>query len=159
MNKTLRRSLGVMGIGASWGVVWGMVFTALDLIIGFFRPDDIGPGEGPLDVSRVGLLVGFVSGAIFGTILSILENRKSIRELSLLRVAIWASVAAAVWPLITVVDDSMVIILCPLGAGCALAAVTIARKAWAQDTKRSKLLSFIGGIVAKPLAAACASNG
>jgi hypothetical protein len=158
MNMALRKLLGVMGIGLSWSMVWGLVFATLVLIAGTLRPEDIDPGEGPLVAIGTGLMVGFVSGAVFGIILAFAENGKAILDLALLRVAIWSALAAAVWPLLTVVHDSMMIILCPLGAGCASAAVAIARRSERQDPERPQL-SLIGRLLASPLQAACASKG
>jgi hypothetical protein len=159
MNKLFWKLLGVVGIGMSWSIVWGAFFATLVLIIGVFRPEDIDLGEGPIEVSRIGLIVGFVSGAIFGTILSFAENRKSLLDLSLIRMAIWGMLAAAAWPLLTYVDDSMVFILCPLGAVCAAASVAIARRAEWHDLERPQPLRLIGRLLAKPLQAACASKG
>ena len=159
MNKPLRKLLGVMGIGLSWSIVWGVVFATLGLIAGIVRPEDIDPGEGPVVVIGTGLLVGFVSGAVFGIILSFAENRKAILDLALIRVALWGMLAAAVWPLLTIVHDSMMVIVCPLGAICALAAVAIARRAELHDPERPQLLRLIGRLLASPLQAACASNG
>ncbi|MGI8783293.1 MAG: hypothetical protein ACR2L2_06555 [Acidobacteriota bacterium] len=115
MNKPLRKLLGVMGIGLSWGAVWGALFATLVLIIGIVRPEDIDPGEGAVAVSGIGWLVGFVSGVLFGIILSFAEDRKSILDPALSRVAIWGMLGSAAWPLLTAVDDSMMLILCPLG--------------------------------------------
>jgi hypothetical protein len=159
MNKPLRKFLGVMGIGLSWSVAWGGVFATLGLIAGMVRPEDIDPGEGPIVIIGTGLLVGFVSGAVFGIILSFAENGKAILDLALIRVAIWGMLAAAVWPLLTAVHDSMMIILCPLGAVCTSAAVAIARRAELHDPERSQLMRLIGRLLASPLQAACASNG
>lgn len=159
MNKPLRKLRGVMGVGLIWGVVWGAFFLTLVLIIGIFRPQDMDHGEGPIVVIGTGLLVGFVSGAVFGAILSFAENQKSILDLALIRVALWGMLAAAVWPLLTAVDNSMIFITCPLGAICATASVAIARKAELLDAQRPQLLRLIGSLLAKPLQAACASNG
>ncbi len=159
MNKPFRKLLGVIGIGLSWSMLWGIVFATLVLIAGFIRPEDIDPGEGPVVAIGTGLLVGFVSGAIFGIILSFAEHRKAILDLALIRVAIWGMLAAAAWPLLTAVHDSMMIILCPLGAFCASAAVAIARRAELYDPERSQFLRWIGRFAASPLRAACASNG
>src|SRR5688572_26136797 len=89
MNMQLRRLVGVAGIGLSWGVAWSAVFVGIALFIGMARPEDIDPGEGPLRISAIGFVVGFVSGTIFGAILSIAENRKAMSDLALIRVAFW----------------------------------------------------------------------
>lgn len=155
MNRLLRKLLGVLGIGLSWGMVWAALFAALGLIIGIVRPQDIDPGESPVVFSGIGLLVGFVSGAVFGIILSLAENRKSIRDLGLIRVAIWGIVASAAWPLLTTVDDGMVVILCPLGAVCASASVAIARRAELPGPERAPLSGWLVRLLANPLRAVC----
>lgn len=159
MNKPLQKLLGVMGIGLGWGVVWAAFFVTIGLIIGILRPQDIGPGEGLLVASGIGLLVGFVSGSVFGMILSFADHRKAMLDLPLIRVAIWGMLGAAVWPLLTPLPNSMLIILCPLGAGCASASVAIARSAVLHDLNRPPLLKWIGRLFRNPLQAACASNG
>jgi len=157
--KPLRKLLGVMGIGLSWSVMWGLVFAILGLIGGIIRPQDIDPGEGPVVIIGTGLLVGFVSGVVFGIILSFAENRKTLLDLALIRVAIWGMLAAAVWPLLTIVHDSMMIILCPLGAACAAGAVALARRAEFHSREQSSLAGLIDRFLASHLKAACASNG
>jgi hypothetical protein len=159
MNKSLRKILGVMGIGLSWGVAWSAVFATLVLIIGAFRPEDIDPGEGPLVASGIGFMVGVVSGVVFGIILSFAENRKSIHDLALVRVALWGVIGAAVWPLMTPLPDDMMLILCPLGAVCATALVAIARRAERHRLERPQSIGLIGRLLASPLKAACSSNG
>ena len=67
MNGLLRKLFGVLGIGLTWSIVWGVAFVALWLIAGIIRPEDIDPGEGPDVAVGTGVLVGFVSGAVFGT--------------------------------------------------------------------------------------------
>ncbi|MGH9869807.1 MAG: hypothetical protein ACREAA_16805 [Candidatus Polarisedimenticolia bacterium] len=128
--------------------MFGAVFTGLALMMMAVRPQDVDPGEGPAVAARTGLLVGFVSGAIFGAILSLAEHGKMLVDLALLRVAFWGVLAAAVWPLSTEVHDSMVIILCPLGGLFAAAAVALARRP-----------GMMGRLLARPLQAACASRG
>lgn len=128
MNSILRKLLGIFGIGASWGIVWGAFFFVLGAVAGIVRPQDIDPGEAPPLVLGTGVFVGFVSGALFGTIIAVAEIGKSISDLALVRIALWGMIAAAVWPLLTHVHDSMVFILSPLGAACAVGAVLLARK-------------------------------
>ena len=159
LNTALRRLLGVLGIGLSWGVAWAALFATLALIIGILRPQDIDSGESPLGFSGIGLVVGFVSGAVFGLILAIAENRKSIVDLALMRVALWGMLGAAAWPLLTPLPDAMLLILCPLGAVCAAVAVAIARRAEHHDPQLPTGLSVLGRLLRTPLRAACASNG
>jgi len=144
MSAFFRRLLGVVGIGASWAVCFGFTFLVLASVIGFFRPQDLGPGETPAIFMAIGLLVGFVSGSIFGVILALAEHRKAARDLALIRVALWGAMAGSAWPLLTPVDNSMILVLGPLGMLCATALVTAARRLGAPRAM---------------LRAACASNG
>lgn len=159
MNKLFRKLFGVLGIGLTWSIVWGVAFVALWLIAAIIHPEDIDPGEGPGVAVGTGVLVGFVSGAVFGTIMAYAENRKAIFDLLPIRVAIWGILAAAVWPLLTPVHDSMMILLCPLGAVSASGAVAIARREELRDPENPALPKLIGRLFAIPLQAACASTG
>lgn len=157
MNNALRKPGGVIGIALSWGVAWGAVFATIGLIVGIVDPAIIDQGEDPIGVGRIGFAVGFVSGAIYGLILSFVGHRKSILDLALVRVAFWGALASATWPLLTHVDDSMVIMLCPLGAICASVAVAIARGVGPDHPERPRLLRIFGRMLAGPLRAACAN--
>jgi hypothetical protein len=159
MNKLLRRLLGVIGIGLSWGLTWGVLFAAVGLIIGVVRPQDIDPGENALVISGIGFVVGFVSGTIFGLILSVAENRKAVSALALIRVALWGVLGATAWPLLTPLPNDMLFVLCPLGAVCASVFVAIARRAAAAKPEKAHLLKYADRLLASPLRAACESNG
>ena len=116
-------------MGVTWGVVWGAVFAALSLIAGLVDPDTIGPGEGPIPVAGIGAIFGFVSGSAFGLLLALAENRKAIADLSTGRAAVFGALGTALFPLLTPVDNSMLIFLCPIGAGLAAASVALAKRA------------------------------
>ena len=116
-------------MGVTWGVVWGAVFAVLSLIVGIVDPASIGPGEGPIPVAGIGAVFGFVSGSAFGLLLSLAERRKAMAELSTGRAAVFGALGTALFPLLTPVDNSMLIILCPIGAGLAAASVALAKKA------------------------------
>ena len=103
----LRRCRGALGISVTWGGVWAAVFAALGLTVGILSPESIDPGEGPLRISLIGAFYGFVSGAVFGGLLSLAEGGKRLLDLSLRRVALCGAVATAVWPLLTPVANSI----------------------------------------------------
>ncbi len=158
MRTSMRRLIGITGIGLSWAVAWTVFFGVLALIIGIMRPQDIDRGEGPAVILRTGLLVGFVSGTLFGSILSFTESRKKISDLPLLRVALWGMIAGAAWPLLTYVDDRMVFVLAPLGAFCAASALAVASKAELPDGQATPLKRVLNAVIGRPLRAACASE-
>jgi len=129
----LRKCRGILGIGVTWGAVWAAIFAAVSIIVGIVDPASIGAGEGPLSLARIGAMFGFVSGGVFGLLLSFADGRKAIRELSLGRAALWGMLGTAVIPLLTQVDNSMVFIVCPIGAALAAGSVAVAKRAERDD--------------------------
>jgi len=129
MGAFLRRCRGALGIGVTWGAVWAAIFAALAVIIGLVDPDSIDPGEGPIQVAGIGAVFGFVSGVGFGVLLSLAEGRKAIRDLSLGRAALWGMLGTAAFPLLTPVNNSMLLFVCPIGAALAAASVAVAKRA------------------------------
>ena len=129
MGAFLRKCRGVLGIGVTWGAVWAAIFAALAVIIGLVDPDSIDPGEGPIRVAGIGAVFGFVSGAGFGVLLSLAEGGKAIRDLSVGRAALWGMLGTAAFPLLTPVNNSMLLFVCPIGAALAAASVAVAKKA------------------------------
>lgn len=125
----LRRLRGALGITLTWGVVWAAVFAAIGVVVGIVDPDSIDPGEDPLRIGLIGGFYGLVSGAAFSALLSLAEGRKVIRSLSLGRAALWGAIATAAFPLLTPVNNSMLIFLCPIGAALAAGSVAIAKRA------------------------------
>jgi hypothetical protein len=140
MSTPLRRVRGLFGIGLTWGALWAAVGALVVVIVGYVRPADIDPGEGPLVAAAVLGITGFVSGLAFGGLLSVGERRNTLLKLSLIRVALWGTLGAAVVPLLTGVDNSMVFITCPLGATLATLSVALARRAELRDADQSRLL-------------------
>ena len=119
----------MLGLGLTWGVMWSAVLATLALIIGVFDPDSIDPGEGVGMMVKIGMTVGFVSGAFFGAVLSFAEGRKTFGELSLWRIAIWGAIGAAILPLATTMNNTVLLNTIPLGVISALVTVGIARRA------------------------------
>ncbi len=128
MNNLLRRLRGVLGLSASWGILWALFLTALLTVVGIFRPQDVDPGEGPLVVLQVGLVLGLVAGFAFGALLSLAESGRALGAIPLGRAALWGVLAAALFPLATGREDQ-VFVMCPIGAALAVAAVAMARRA------------------------------
>ena len=130
MSKILRSLRGLLGIGLTWGIVWAAVMIAVGMIIEVVDPDSIDPGEEPIVLGAVVGLVGFISGLVFGGLLSIAERQKTISDLSLSRVAMWGILVSAAFPLLAGKDIRMMLFLGPLGAVSALTSVALARR-WA----------------------------
>ena len=128
MRGFLRRCRGVLGLSLTWGGAWAAIFGTLALIAELVRPGSIDPGEGPIVILTIGAAFGFISGAIFGGLLSIGERGKSIASLSLRRAALWGALGTAAWPLLTPVDNGMLFLVCPIGAALAAGSVGLAKK-------------------------------
>lgn len=128
MKGWMRRVRGALGIAATWGAVFAVVLGGLAVVAGIFDPDSIDPGETIGRFAGIGMFFGAVSGLVFSTLLAVSENRKRLRRLSTGRAAMWGAVGTAAIPLLTGVADSMVILVCPIGAALAATSVAIARR-------------------------------
>jgi len=129
MDNLLRKLRGMLGVGLTWGVGWGIIMFILGSIIGVVDPDSLDAGEEPWRLAGIVGTVGFISGSVFALIFSSAERRKSIRELSVLRSAFWGALGGAVLPLLTTMNDSVLLNTMPLGAIFAASTVAIARRA------------------------------
>ena len=125
----LKKLRGAVGLAVTWGALWAAIFAAIVTVVGFIDPDSIDPGEVPVRVAMIGAVYGLVSGAVVALLFAVAERRKTIRDLSLGRAALWGAIGTAVFPLFTQVSDSMVLILCPIGAALAAGSVAIAKRA------------------------------
>jgi hypothetical protein len=129
MNTLLRKLRGMLGVGITWAVGWGIVMFILGTIIGIVDPDSIDPGEEPWRLALMVSTVGFISGSAFALILSSAERRKSVKDLSTWRAALWGALGGAALPLLTTMNDSVLLNTIPLGAIFAASTVAIARRA------------------------------
>lgn len=137
MNVLLRRLRGVVATGLIWCPVWAVLFTVLVSTVAIFVP--IRGDAGPLRMIAIIGGVGFVSGGLFGILMSFAENGKAIRSLSLGRAALWGMLGSAVFPLLTGRADQ-VFWTCPFGAIVAVSFVAIARKAALREATRARRL-------------------
>lgn len=137
MNVYLRKLRGVTGISLIWAPVYAAMFMVLAGIAAIFIP--IRGDVGPVRMLAIIAQVGFISGSLFGLLLSFAENGKAIRTLSLGRVALWGMLGSAVFPILTGRADQ-VFWVCPFGAIVAMALVALARKAALRDATHPKQL-------------------
>lgn len=144
MTDLLRKLRGALGIGVTWGVSWALLGALLGILVGIVRPSDIDPGEGPATIARVLGFVGLISGIGFATLLSLTESRKSIRELSLVRAALWGFLGAAAIPALTGADASMGLISGGLGALFAAGSIATARHRVLSQGEAAKLMKKSG---------------
>jgi hypothetical protein len=124
MREMMRRLRGVIGMGVIWGVAWTALGAAVELVLramGAIPPDG---DEGPLLILRVLGTAGFISGAGFAAMLSFLERGRTIRGISLSRVAVCGTVI----PLLTSVGDGLAFWTLPFGALLATSTILIARR-------------------------------
>ena len=129
MTTLLRRLRGLLGVGLSWAILWALVIFAIGTVIGIFDPASIDAGEEPWRMAlTIVAPVGFVSGLLFGGLLMGAEGKKSIRELSLWRVALWGAIGGALLPLLTPMNDAVLFNTVPLGAIASTLTVALARR-------------------------------
>ena len=139
MRGLLRRIRGIVGTGLTWAVGWGALFAGAFAGLGT-------PIGSVLETATIGAFLGAFSGVSFAVILSITEGRRTLRELSLRRVAIWGGIGGmalilAVSPLalVRMIDagiplSAMLSFLLPLGisgilgAGFASGSVALAQR-------------------------------
>ena len=141
MGELIRKLRGLAGTGVTWGALWAVIGAGVGTVVGVLSPELWAVGNPVLDWA-VGMgLYGLVSGVGFGTVLSLTEGRKTLRDLRLPRVAAWGVVGSAAVPLLfgaigmfpagtTVVDVLEAVLLTSvLGGTFAPGAVAIARRA------------------------------
>ena len=129
MTTIFRRLRGLVGVGLSWAVLWALVIFAIGSVIGFFDPDSIDAGEEPWRMAlTIVAPVGFVSGLLFGGLLMGAEGKKTLRDLSLWRVALWGAIGGAALPLLTGMNDALVFNTVPLGAIASTVMVGLAKR-------------------------------
>jgi hypothetical protein len=128
MKRLVRWLRGALGIGVTWSVLWILIGIVLATALRVVRPQDFDPGEGMTTVLPLLGVVGLLSGLAFAGLLSVTERRRSLRELSLPRVALWGALGSAAIPWLMGADGSMGWLTGVLGATFASASVAIARR-------------------------------
>ena len=87
MKKWLRRIRGAIGMGLTWGAVWGVAGNIVTL--GFLLRTGSRP-DAPFPI--VFGVFGFVAGVVFSGVLGLVEGRRHFGQLSLPRFAMWGAV-------------------------------------------------------------------
>jgi hypothetical protein len=86
LQKVVRRVRGLLGVGLTWGTLWGGIGAGLGFVLGLINPA-VWAFDNPVALWGLGMAAyGFVSGIGFGTLLSLGEGSKLLRDLSLKRV-------------------------------------------------------------------------
>ena len=130
----------MLGVGLTWGVGWGTLIFILTSIIGAVDPQQIDQGEEPWRLAGLVGMVGFMSGAVFAVILSSAERRKSLKDLSVPRAALWGALGGAALPLLTTMNNSVMFNTVPLGVIFAASTVAIARRAALREAEEPETL-------------------
>lgn len=104
MRGWARKARGILGTGLVWGALGGVV----GLVWGFFGAmSDPAPLSEWLMSLGLGFSgFGFLAGAGFAATLSILDGRRTLRELSAARAAAWGGLAGFALPLALVASLS-----------------------------------------------------
>ena len=137
----VRRIRGLFGVGVTWGGLWAVIGGVIGAVIGVVSPTAAIYGN-PIIEWALGMgAYGVISGMGFGTILSLREGSRTLREISLKRVALWGVLGSAGVPLLfgaaglfevgtTVVDVlGAMLVTAGLGGVSAPTAVAMARRA------------------------------
>lgn len=128
MNRLFRKLRGMIGMGLTWGVAWAAIFYVIISIVAVVDPPSIDAGEQPAFLAAFGGAFGFISGAVFGLLLSLAEGRRKLLDITPARAAIWGALGAATLPVISGRFDQ-VMFFSPIGAAIAAGTVAIARRA------------------------------
>lgn len=129
MGRLLRWLRGVLGVGLTWATLWALFGVTVGYIILALDPASIDPGEEPIRMAAILGTVGLISGAFFAGIMSFTEQRKSVKNLSLWRAALWGALGGAALPLLTTMNDQVLFNTVPLGALSATLTIALARRA------------------------------
>jgi hypothetical protein len=97
MKQFLRRLRGIIGTGLTWAVGWmGLIGLVVFPVLALFgAPIFSDFGLYLKNVFIVGQL-GFIAGGSFGLVLTALERRKKLENLSFTRIALWGGIGGLV---------------------------------------------------------------
>ena len=89
MKTLLRRIRGAVGMGLTWGAGWAPLGALTGWIVGTILGFPLGGVV--RNYAILFAMLGFVGGAIFSSVLSLAERRRSFEQLSLPRFIIWGA--------------------------------------------------------------------
>ena len=128
MDRIVRTIRGAIGVGVTWAALWALFGFLFALMVRIVSDEPFGPGENELTAAIVFGIVGFLSGSLFALVMAIAERRRTLSELSVGRAAGWGALASAALPLLTTIDNGMLVIFAPLGAVFAATSVALAKR-------------------------------
>ena len=85
MKNLLRKLRGILGTGLTWAVGWAGVWAGLWVVTG----NSLGR---MLGAATNGAVLGLIAGGTFALILSVVERKRTLHDLSLKRVALWGGI-------------------------------------------------------------------
>jgi len=134
MKKWLRRIRGAIGTALTWAAGWsitGAIFGAVTWALGIDPPSAI------FWVGASFAVLGFIGGAIFSTVLGLVEGRRRFDQMSLPRFTAWGTLGGLLVASLLIFQGLVtgptqaiglgVVIL--LGAGSASGSLALARRA------------------------------
>ena len=129
MKRFLQFIRGVIGTGLTWAFGWAGLFGLVLLIMaGFDLLEGWDFGYTLRALFGVGT-AGFIAGGAFGVLLSILERRTKLEDLSLWRIAMWGGIGGLAFAAVLGPQYlGEVIALWLLGVGSASGSVALARR-------------------------------
>jgi hypothetical protein len=149
----LRWLRGLIGVGVSWGALWGIIGAGIGFALGVIDPA-LWEFSNPAVTWGLGMgAYGFVSGLGFGGLLSLREGSKTVAELSLPRVGVWGVLGSMAVPLLfgalgtfdagTTLADVLgaMLVTGSLGGAFASGSVAIARRAEITASEERHLLA------------------
>jgi hypothetical protein len=101
--------------GVAWSLVWAVAIFIIGNIILQIDPDSIDPGEEPIRMAGMVAPVGAASGLVFGILLALLERGRSLADASLVQVLLCSIIAGAALPLLTPMNNHLLVNTIPLG--------------------------------------------
>ena len=131
MKPFLRRLRGIIGTGLTWAAGWmGLIGLVVFPVLALFgAPIFSDFGLYLKNVLIVGEL-GFIAGGSFGLVMTALERRKKLEDLSFFRIALWGGIGGLALAAIT--GDTYlgpIIVFTVLGIGSATGSLAFAKKA------------------------------
>jgi len=146
------RTLAVLRIGAMWAMAWGVfgaVFYTLAMILQL-TPQQQAQIERHMFIGHsipttafvIGVICGFVAGAGFALLVAMLEHRRTLQDLTWLRMSAWGSLPGIALMGFAALSSGYwsgalipAAILAVCGAGSAAGTLIVVRRAIAPSTK------------------------
>ncbi len=138
MKEWRRRIRGVFRTGLTWAAAWSVGGTmirivTLEIIGGTLRGPDYSLVSALIALPVVFGVMGFIGGAIFSTVLGIVERRRTFDEMSLPGFAILGALGGLLLSMLVISSEAWTVVVAGvmalLGAGSAAGSLVLARRA------------------------------